>query len=289
MKLFNKVRYILCAPYSAWLAKKFPQPQVMSDYETLEYILTNNCSICRYGDGELNLMRGVGIKFQQNNDALRKRLNEIACSARSNVLICVPNIFVSIDHFSEESRKWWKNYLRCTRGYWYRAFTGKLYGDTNLTRFYVENKDKDRDEYVKNLKRLWEGKKVLIVEGSKTRMGMGNDLFAGAVSLKRLICPSENAFSVYDKILDEVKREVGSGDYDLMICALGPTATVLCYDMADAIQSLDLGHVDIEYEWYLAKSETKQSIKNKSVTEVTDDCGDECGETYKSQIIGNIK
>lgn len=291
MKLSNKIKYILGAPKSAILSKKYAMPHVMNDTETLEYLLTHHCSICRYGDGEFNLMRGVGIKFQENDAVLNRRLCEIArAGTHDDILICLPNIFSSLDHFSGESKHWWKNYLRCTRGYWYRTFSGgSVFGDTNVTRFYVENKNKDRDEYVQNLKKIWEGKKVLIVEGRRTRMGMGNDLFAGATSLKRLICPSQNAFSVYDKILNAVKREVEAGDYDLMICALGPTATVLCYDMADTIQSLDLGHIDVEYEWYLAKAETKQAIKNKSVTEVTDECSDECDEIYRSQLIGEIE
>ena len=37
----------------------------------------------------------------------------------------------------------------------------------------------------------------------------------------------------------------------LFILALGPMATVLAYDLARlGYRALDLGHIDIEYEWF---------------------------------------
>lgn len=289
MKLINKIKYVLTAPKSKRWAKKFSMPPVMSDYETLDYIIEQNCSICRFGDGELNLMRGVGIKFQEKDKGISDRLKEIAgATLKEDTLICIPNIFKSLNNFTPEAKKWWGNYLKCTRGYWYKYFRGSIYGDTNLTRFYVENLDKERDEYVSKLKRIWQDKNILIVEGQKSRLGMGNDLFSNTKSINRILCPSANAFKYYNKILSKVTEEVEKGNYDLLICALGPTATVLCYDLADKIQSLDLGHIDIEYEWYLVKAQTKKAVKNKSVTEVADGCDDEVDLIYKSQIIGEV-
>lgn len=40
-------------------------------------------------------------------------------------------------------------------------------------------------------------------------------------------------------------------DKQLVLLALGPTATVLACDLSkEGIQALDIGHVDIEYEWF---------------------------------------
>ena len=109
---------------------------------------------------------------------------------------------------------------------------------------------------------------LLIVEGAQTRMGMGNDLFQGAKSIKRILCPSENAYSKYNEILEsclECPRNF------LVIIALGATATVLAYDLAkNGFQALDLGHVDLEYEWYTRKAEKKIKIKNKFDKEIND-------------------
>ena len=40
----------------------------------------------------------------------------------------------------------------------------------------------------------------------------------------------------------------------LVLIALGPTATVLAYDLCNAgYQAVDIGHLDLEYEWFLRK------------------------------------
>ena len=48
----------------------------------------------------------------------------------------------------------------------------------------------------------------------------------------------------------------------MIIIALGPTATVLAYDLAkEGYQALDMGHFDIEYEWYLRNATKKQLLE----------------------------
>ena len=80
-------------------------------------------------------------------------------------------------------------------------------------------------------------------------MGIGNDLFANAESVERIIAPNENAFDVYDAVYDAVMEE---GENKVILIALGPTATVLAYDLAKAgYWALDIGHLDLEYEWFL--------------------------------------
>ena len=46
----------------------------------------------------------------------------------------------------------------------------------------------------------------VFVEGDKTRMGVGNDLFDNAKSIQRILCPSESAFDNYDAILEACKK-----------------------------------------------------------------------------------
>lgn len=290
MNIKNKAIYILKAPISHFYSKKYKMPNVMSDSETLDYILDKKCSVARYGDGEMNIMRGIGIKFQRYDRMLAQRLYQIAAaSSNDSVLVCVPNIFQSTEAFTASAKSWWKKYLYCTRGFWYKLFRQNVYGDTNISRFYVENTNRDRDEYVCKLKSIWNDKRILIVEGSKSRLGMGNDLFANALSVKRLLCPDKNAFDKYDEILAEVRRHLASQQQDMLICALGPTATVLCYDIANVLQALDMGHVDIEYEWYLQKATYKCEVNNKAVTEVTDSCGEITSQEYRDQVIGVIE
>ena len=53
---------------------------------------------------------------------------------------------------------------------------------------------------------------VLLVEGEKSRLGVGNDLFENTGSVKRILCPSENAYEKYDEILKEILKEAETAD-----------------------------------------------------------------------------
>jgi hypothetical protein len=56
----------------------------------------------------------------------------------------------------------------------------------------------------------------------------------------------------------------------LVLVALGPTATILAYDLAlKGYQCIDIGHLDIEYEWFINKIDIdkKTPVKGKYVNE----------------------
>ena len=126
----------------------------------------------------------------------------------------------------------------------------------------MSHKDKNKNHiwnYIKKLKKIWVHKNVLIIEGEKSRIGVGNNLFDNIKSIKRIIFPVTNAFLVYKKIIKEVLK---LNEKRLILIALGPTATILAYDLYKlGYQAIDIGHVDIEYEWFLKNAKHKFRLK----------------------------
>lgn len=276
MRTSDKIKILFKSP--VYLARKifYGKPNVMSDEQTLDYICENKCSVARFGDGELDLMCGASIKFQRADKQLCRRLKEVALSNDARVLICVPDLFGSKKELNEKlipaATKWWRKHMFVMSGNWYKFFRAQsILGDTQISRFYVDVADKSRTaDYIMKLKKLWDGKNIVFVEGPNSRLGVGNDLFDNAMSIRRIICPPAHAFDIYEDILDKVKELTNSED--LIICALGPTATVLSYDLAlSNRRCLDLGHVDIEYEWYLRGVTRKIAIDGKEVYEAEDE------------------
>lgn len=271
MKSFNKLKFIMKYPVNLIYSIIYKKPAVLSRESTIDQIYKKNMSISRYGDGELNIMMGVGIKFQCFDNILKERLTEIANSEETNCMICIPNIFnkQELDKMVDENGKWWKKHLIFTKGFWYKKFKKNEYGDSLLSRFYLEYKNKDKlvvESYIKNLKKIWDNRDVLFVEGNKSKLGIGNDLFSNAKTIRRILCPSCNAFDKYEEILNCVLNN--STKSDLIICALGPTATVLSFDLSkNGRQALDLGHIDIEYEWFLCGATSIKNIPGKDTSE----------------------
>ncbi len=94
---------------------------------------------------------------------------------------------------------------------------------------------------------------------------------------------------MYDEILSAVKQYADANT--LVLISLGPTATVLAYDLAMAgIQALDIGQLDNEYEWYLRNAAGRIEIPGKRVAELgkyhkVQEIED---EAYKNQIVAGI-
>jgi glycosyltransferase family protein len=167
----------------------------------------------------------------------------------------------------------------------------RKYYSSMISRFYIEYKDKSKiPYYIKKLKQIWDKKDILIIEGEMSRLGVGNDLFNNSKSIKRILCPAINAFNVYEKIISQAKKIDKS---NLILLALGPTSSVLAYDLYKiGYQVIDVGHIDIEYEWFLRKAKKKIQIENKYVNEAYGNkykFGKVKDKNYYKEIICRIK
>lgn len=70
---------------------------------------------------------------------------------------------------------------------------------------------------------------------------------------------------------------------------MGPTATILSYDLYKlGYQVVDIGHADIEYEWYLNKTIEKKPINNKFVNGMRMNYTNVKDKNYYLQIISKI-
>lgn len=246
--------------------------------QTIQFIIDHRCSVCRYGDGELDMITSLHFghndsrksNFQPYNKKLAMRLKEIlkiGYGKKLNVLVCIPYV--------------WKNHQKMvwrSRRFVERSFVNnqvmindsidlkQFYGDSYFTRFYIDYKNKNKSQYIHLLKKIWENRDLCIVEGEQSRLGVGNDLFNGANSIERILCPATNAFDKYPEIMEAVRRVPKDR---LILIALGHTATVLAYDLAnEGFQAIDIGHVDVEYEWFRIGAKEKVALPNKFVNEV---------------------
>lgn len=269
--VIDEVRYRLTK-------SKRQQRRVMDNFATVDYIISHRCSISRYGDGELNLVMagkyGTAFQsgFQRYDAALAKRLEEILGYRHKavNHLVCLPGCAFGIGtgYLRRPARRFWQGFVaRNIDRFLEMTAPGELYGETNISRFYLSHRDKSRcGEFVARMKQIWAGRDVVIVEGNLTRLGYGNDLFAGARTVRRILCPNDSAFSKYDEILQTTLAHTTPGT--LIILALGMTATVLAYDLAAAgRQALDIGHIDIEYEWMRMGATEKVPVSGKFTNE----------------------
>lgn len=271
--------------------------EIKSIFETLDKIKNYRASISRFGDGELRIIinENFNIAFQKNNKELAERLLKILNSNNENILICLPKIFKKKDikYMTDGAKNFWNQFLFDNILKLKNIISkDKIYYNSHISRPYMDFKNKNKRQisiHFNYIKEIIQNRNIIIVEGEKSRLGIGNDLFDGASSIRRILCPAINAFDRYHEILEETVKIISKDD--LILIALGPTATVLSYDLALlGYQAIDIGHIDIEYEWFLQNNKEKVIIKNKYVNEVAEMFIEENfnDSKYKKEIVKKV-
>ena len=233
-------------------------PIIKSIEETLDKIIRDKCSLSRFGDGEIGVMNGSRIHYQDRSPELAQRLKEVLTSDIPNLLVGLPPCFGSLDGLIPSTIDFWRKWMFKKRQMtysvldmnrvYYNAFFNRCYLNFNRTDEYHQTCCR----YFRRLKEIWEDRDVVICESQEARLGVADDLLEGAKSISRIIfCPVKNAFNKYDEILsafDGINSDV------LILAALGPTATVLAYDLCKrGYQAVDIGMIGEEYECFLRK------------------------------------
>ena len=270
-------------------------PKILSGELAIEEIVTHGKSLARFGDGEFAAIAGlIRHRFQTEvEEELQQRLKETLQSEEENLLIGIADNYGSLEKYTDQAKREIRCYLtpQVRKEHLRLLNPGKTYYDAYVTRPYVMYQDHQTDAAkmrFENLRKIWEGRECIFVEGCCTGLGVGNDLFDNAAGIQRILGPAENAFSRYQEILDCCRKQKKDA---LFLLALGPTATVLAHDLCRAgYQAVDVGHVDLEYEWFLRGEGCRTPIEGKYNNEL----GEEQvllpidDKTYISQVIADF-
>ncbi|WP_193224462.1 SP_1767 family glycosyltransferase [Bacillus sp. B1-b2] len=277
-----------------FVQKKIRFEKVKSIEETINIIVDTGASVSRFGDGEFKWIDGIQQdSFQKDSYELSHKLKEVLVNKLDNHLVCITPAFYDLSNYERESRKYWKITL-AKYGLKWREYldNNRTYYNADISRPYISLVDKSNTyDHFNLLKKIWSQREILIVEGENSRLGVGNDLFQNSLNISRIIAPAQNAFDKYDEILKSVCK---FSNNKLVLLALGPTATILAYDLAKkGFQAVDIGHIDIEYEWFLMGATSKVPVRGKEVNEVKTnellELDDDIKDKYLSEIVEYIK
>ena len=241
---------------------------VFSIEETIDLLRNSDKSIVRFGDGEIRYIEGHSGEFQEYDKSLATSLHEILQFKNEKLLVAIPGIFGSLDMFTEKSGNFWKEHLFFYRRiYEKNCDVNKRYYNAFISRPYYICKNKEMcGTWFKKIKEIWDGKEVVVVEGAVSHNGVGNDLFDNAAKVYRIICPSKDAYCSYERILSAC---MSFGKEKLILTSVGMTAKALTRDLVEqGDRVLDIGNLDMEYEWYLQRTENKVALaKHKCLSE----------------------
>ena len=240
-KLKRMINIILC--YIRILLTPFKsKAKVLNRENTPSYIVNNNLSFIRLGDGEFRIMlKKKSIPYQKYSNELRKDLLNILKEYKKqknnkfllavpyepfarNFIWCIKNDIKYLEHFGL-----YRLYFR-----WFMN-NKKVYGCA-LT-FEKDNK--------KNYEKLWKNNQEVIFVHNNEKWAK---MFENKYNIKThfIKIPEKNAYEEINKIEEEIKEKLKYIDknikYSILISA-GPCAKVLVYRLLKSnIIAYDIGH-----------------------------------------------
>lgn len=270
-------------------------PTILSEEETLRQLIDSQKSLARFGDGEFSTIAGrIRHKFQTQADPrLGQRLREVLNCEDSRLLIGLADNYGCLEKYTPQAIREIRRYMHplVRQEHLQLLDPKRTYYNAYVTRPYVMYADNQTDgpqKRFQQLKKLWSGKNCIFVEGKMTGLGVGNDLFKDAASIKRILGPAENAFLAYEAILKCCLQQPADS---LFLLSLGPAATVLACDLCLAgYRAIDIGHIDLEYEWFLQGKGRRTEVVGKYNNEIAS--GNHpapiMDAAYLSQVIGDF-
>lgn len=238
---------------------------------TIEELLDSNKSFVRFGDGEIRLIEGDKLPLQDADAKLAERLREIIGMCSDVVMVGIPDIFQSLEQYRPESRRFWQEHLLFFRKKYEKyCLKQHQYYDAFFSRLYYMYDDRELStRRFEKIKQIWKDRDVVVVESKTAHTGVDNDLLAAAHSVKRIICPESNAWSVYGRLYEKAVQ------YDkntLFLISAGATAKPLVVDLTkEGYRALDIGSLDMEYQWYLMKATEKCHPPKKDCVTIAQD------------------
>jgi len=257
--------------------------QVHTVDETIDELLHTNKSMVRFGDGEIVMIKGGSLMLQKASPEIARGLAEILRYTEEDLIVTIPGVFETLSDHRKASRQFWRDHLFfCRKIYEKYCNPNRIYYNTFVSRcyYYLEDRDGVGAKFAK-IRKIWENKDIVIVEGERTHNGVGNDLFDTARSIERIICPPSDAYRAVPAILE------ACADYDkdrLFVLSVGVAAKFLAVELfRRGYRALDVGNMDMEYEWYVRRAPGKIRLEKHGL--ISEKENREAGyEEYLEQI-----
>lgn len=200
-------------------------------------------SYIRYGDGEVALMHGRGIDYQQHEVSLSTSLKDIVAeySTGSNYVLAVPERYINKSNTDLKKINLFNCWLPMKVTYNQLFPKNIKYADAHS--FYVSG------FFEKKIAPFIKSKKLIIVTTKDNIHKQKSILEKEFDVLFWIEAKSPNPFdwlNMYKQKIQDVLSSTTPATDVVVLASCGPASKVLAYEMCNQVQVLDLGH-GIEY------------------------------------------
>lgn len=225
---------------------------ILNTEETLALMENEKISFLRYGDGEIAIMQGGSIPFQEYDPKLAKRLRKLLRTDMDGLRIGIPYYYMHpVKHLNDFTAKFAGSLALQRRFLCKNCRKDMVYVDTCITQVYQTYEKYDFKKYYRRMQKLLDDRNVTIVCGEGVFDKLEHKAYDVCKSVEFVTAPSMNAFADYDRLLREVLK---TSRKRLVCIVLGPTAKILACDLhKKGYQAWDMGHYFKDYDAFMRK------------------------------------
>ena len=232
-------------------------PYITPVLETAQHLLYTNASLARIGDVELQLMMNKSFWKQEASSELSDKLLTILRSNDPTLMIGLQDFYSGCPQIAEGYAISWNNQTSFRNFVLTHAPLDKQYFATLISSPYATNTWTHCilfDQFYQTLRQVWKDKDLVILRGDN-KQEYQYDIFDTAHHQSIYYAPRYQAWSAYKELKEKLMKENAD---QLFILSIGPTATVLTYDLHQAgRRAFDLGHLSKDYNDYMHKIVSK--------------------------------
>lgn len=226
--------------------------KILNTDETLALMEKEQISFLRFGDGEIAIMQGKSIPFQEYDARLAKRLRKLLRTNIDGLKIGIPYYYMHpVKQLNGFTARFAGSLAAQRRFLCKNCDKNMTYVDTAITQVYQTYEKYDFRKYYKRMQKLLSDRHVTVVCGEGVFDKLGHKAYDVCKSVEFVTAPSMNAYAEYDRLLKEVLK---TSRKRLVCIVLGPTAKVLACDLhKKGYQAWDMGHYFKDYDAYMRK------------------------------------
>jgi hypothetical protein len=229
-KLFLEIAS--CSPRQLWQLLTRPSINILNDAEVLD-LMEKGHSFVRWGDGETAFVRGKFNWYQEFNSDLRKKLLDLLATFSSDLIMGIHwGVYAKIN-----DKRWGLRIFKIifsTRVFIIKKLNSQR-GNKNFATldFWWRN----ADQMSEILSRVLKNKRCILIASNVKYLDFC------PINTKFIQAPANNAFTVYERIIQEIDAHLEAGDdKTVILTAIGPTSKALVFDYYLNTQILDIGH-----------------------------------------------
>jgi len=230
---FKLLRDVLAGSPRQWRNLIFGCPVKITPDSEIFIFLAQGHSFVRWGDGETALVRGKSIYYQEYDQTLKEKLEQVVRHPPRNTIFGVPWVIYS----SLLDPRWNQRIFKImfsTRVYWSKVLRPRIKNvKFSRTEFWWDRASQ-LDSLIREIVGL--GRKIVLI-GDKKFLALCPD------KTEHIPIPNLDAFSQYQTIAMKIQEILDSNaSLVTLLVAAGPTTKAVVNDFANHCQVIDVGH-----------------------------------------------